>query len=134
MNESFALAPSPHFIAPNNFRAAKVLSIHDGDSPHGMIYVGVPGTPLGMGPDICADNRWRMAYINAPEMSTPQGQPAKQHLESLCELYGCFVKCTVEVLGKDNYGRSLVVIYGTKDGQPINLNQKMLDDGFAVRM
>lgn len=69
--------------------------------------------------------RLRMAHINSPEMSTPQGQPAKAAAEQLVPpgRYACIST------GLDNYGRPLVDI-PLPDGRLFSA--AMLAGGFAV--
>jgi micrococcal nuclease len=68
--------------------------------------------------------RYRLARINAPELSTPEGPPARDHLISLL---GTPLHATT--FKADNYGRYLVEL--SVEGR--NLNDMMVTDGFAVR-
>lgn len=129
---NYALAKPMPYMPPNNFRNAQVLSVHDGDTCRVAVDAGFEGCPLVWGANNIGDNRVRLAGINAPELSTDKGPPAKAHLQMLCATYGCDAHCVVEALGRDNYGRIVVTLYGLDPhGAAINLNQKMLDDGFA---
>jgi endonuclease YncB( thermonuclease family) len=58
--------------------------------------------------------RVRMANIDAPELSQPFGQEAKQFLK---QYEG--QRCTLKTQGKDKYGRTLAVVY--INGKNINL-------------
>jgi endonuclease YncB( thermonuclease family) len=55
-----------------------------------------------------------MANIDAPELSQPFGQEAKQFLK---QYEG--QRCTLKTQGKDKYGRTLAVVY--INGEDINL-------------
>ncbi len=70
--------------------------------------------------------RFRLAHINAPEMSTADGHASRDHLMSLIPARGPLIAHTYK--DPDNYGRWLaeLIVAGT------NVNQKMIDDGFAV--
>ena len=92
--------------------------------------MGTVGIMLYTGGERC-----RMAGMNSPEMSTPQGEPARLHFRELNEKYGLHNRGIVEILGRDNYGRLLINLWGTADsGKPVNINQQMIDDGFAVKV
>jgi micrococcal nuclease len=67
--------------------------------------------------------RYRLARINAPELKTPEGPPARDHLISL--LGTPLIATTSKA---DNYGRYLVEL--SVGG--VNLNDAMVADGFAV--
>lgn len=58
--------------------------------------------------------RVRMANIDAPELSQPFGQEAKQFMK---QYEG--QKCTLKTQGKDKYGRTLAVVY--INGEDINI-------------
>lgn len=130
MTEQFSVLKPSAFTAPNNFRWAKILSSHDGDTVHAELNIGVPGTPLMFGSDICGDNRFRLAGINSPEMPTTAGKKAQRYLAHLCRSLGCFEQCVLEILGRDNYGRPVATIWSA-DGK-VNLNQQMVESGNAV--
>lgn len=129
MNEVNAVLKPKPYAEPNNFRSAEILSCVDGDTVKIRIHAGFPGNPSSWGG--YDDDRVRLAGINAPEMKTHDGPPAKAHLEKLVREY-CHERCVVEILGRDNYGRFGVVIYGFgSEGAPVNLNQRMIDDNYA---
>ncbi len=61
------------------------------------------------------------------------GIAAKQHLESLLELYGLSeVRTHKDRTGK--YGRMLATLIGVHGDELIDLNQRMIDDGHAEPM
>lgn len=128
-SDQFTVLTPSTFTAPNNFRMAAVLSVHDGDTIHCAVESGFPGNPLTFGATESGYNRFRMHGINAPEMKTEKGPPSKAHLQKLCITHRCFNKCVLEILGLDNYGRPVAVLYSA-DGS-VNINQQMLADGFA---
>ena len=89
---------------------------------------------LGFG--IQTRQRFRLLGINAPEKRRPTyeaGIAAKQHLESLLELYGLAeVRTHKDRTGK--YGRMLATLIGVHGSELIDLNQRMIDDGHAEPM
>lgn len=70
-------------------------------------------------------SRWRLAYIDAPELKQPDGEASKAQLNSLIKKN--LPNLSVTDLGKDYYGRRLVVLKGKK--QEINL--EMCVSGYA---
>jgi micrococcal nuclease len=68
--------------------------------------------------------RYRLARINAPELKTPEGPPARDHLTSLLG-----IPLIATTSKADNYGRYLVEL--SVGG--VNLGDAMVADGFAVR-
>jgi micrococcal nuclease len=71
--------------------------------------------------------RVRLARINAPEMKTPGGPPAKNYLIDL--IAGRPVKIqTAKEVSYDKYGRYIAEVW-LGDA---NVSQKMLDSGNAV--
>jgi len=72
--------------------------------------------------------RVRMLGINAPEMKTPFGQPAKDHLLALID--GQVVDLQPDHISadKDVYGRLLryVILNG------VDIDKKMVTDGYAI--
>jgi micrococcal nuclease len=72
------------------------------------------------------DDSYRLARINAPEMKTAEGPPARTHLVSLlAQSAGPLLVTTTKA---DKYGRWLAEIY--VNGK--NMNDQMVADGFAV--
>lgn len=78
---------------------------------------------IDLGFDIHHRMKCRLARINAPEMSTPEGQPAKDHLTKLLNPDQVLIKST----SLDKYGRALVEIISGDT----NVNDAMLVAGFA---
>jgi endonuclease YncB( thermonuclease family) len=103
--------------------SATVISITDGDSAHIEIDLGLR---------IYHRTNCRLFGINTPELNSPdpvartQAQAAKARLAELIDGQAVFVYSHA----LDKYGRPLVTIF--LDG--ININQQMVDEGFAVVM
>ena len=80
--------------------------------------------------------RFRLLGIDAPEKRRPTydaGIAAKQHLESLLDLYGLAeVRTHKDRTGK--YGRFLATLIGVDGSELIDLNQRMIIDGHAEPM
>lgn len=68
--------------------------------------------------------RYRLAGIDAPELSQEFGQEAKEFLEALLASSD---QITVEVEGVDRYGRSLAHVFVSG----INVSEILLENGFA---
>lgn len=80
-------------------------------------------------------NLWtiRLLGINTPEMNTPGGEPAKQHLRALCEKHSDEGRNLYFVSHKPkrgNFGRYLFEILSAD--MAVNINQQMISDGHAV--
>lgn len=90
---------------------AKLNKIVDGDTVNLTIDLGFRMTMTA---------NCRLAGINAPEMSTKEGQVAKVYLTTI--LPESFI---IESTGLDKYGRPVVKIG--------DINQKMIDSGNAVK-
>lgn len=71
--------------------------------------------------------RVRLARINAPEMSTPAGPPAKNYLIDLIAGKPVRITTTAEK-SYDKYGRYIAEVWIGD----VDVNQKMLDSGNAV--
>lgn len=99
---------------------AKLIRVIDGDTIEADIDLGF---------DIHYIAKIRLAGINAPEMKTPQGAPAKEYLASLVTNR---VLVVTTKLNKEfeKYGRVLGEI--TING--FSVNQQMITEGFAVAM
>lgn len=95
----------------------KILKVVDGDTVHVSIDFGF---------DAWQNHTVRLAHINAPEKNTPEGVDAKAYLDKIAEniRYMRTIKDS-----KEKYGRYLGVFF---DSQWNNMNQAMVDGGFAV--
>lgn len=75
----------------------------------------------------------RLLGINAPEMDTQEGKDAKAHLTKLFADSQMPIVIQTKLDRDDKYGRLLGTFFiGTVIGK--NLNQAMVDDGFAKVM
>lgn len=68
----------------------------------------------------------RLAHINAPEMRTPEGKAAKEHLAVIMGTQTMLLKTFKP---KDKYGRYLAEVYV----QGTLINKKMVLDGHATK-
>lgn len=101
----------------------KVISVYDGDTPTLEIDTFI-NRQYFRGP--C-----RLLGINAPEMDSEGGKPSKLYL---ARLLGKKKKLRAEIKGDDKYGRPLVKMEVKKDKNWMDVNQIMLDKGYAVPM
>lgn len=100
----------------------KVLRVVDGDTVEVDIDLGLHIRVIRM---------VRLLGIDAPEMSTPEGPKAKEHLISLLE--NNFIVIQTKLDRDDKYGRLLGTLYVATIVGP-NINKMMVDDGFAKVM
>jgi micrococcal nuclease len=70
----------------------------------------------------------RLAGINAPERRTAAGKASKQHLEQLILEWPPQIVRTTINHEFEKYGRVLATLFYAG----VNLNAKMVEDGFAV--
>jgi micrococcal nuclease len=103
---------------------ATVLRVIDGDTVH---------VDLDLGCDVHQRMTLRLFGINAPEMRTPEGPAARDHLIRLLGLVEGlgFPVVVVDTIKdrREKYGRYLAVL-STIDG--LNVNERMILDGHAV--
>lgn len=71
--------------------------------------------------------RFRMARINAPEMSTPEGQVSKAWFEDK-RVKQLIEPATIVSKKQDDYGRWLCELYAWND---VNVNDLMVKEGVA---
>lgn len=88
----------------------------------------------------------RLLGINAPEMhgdSAQRGESARRYLIELLGKYGVVdedgweLTVATKLDRDDKYGRVLGTLFGRNRAgfnEPVNLNERMLSDGYAVRM
>ena len=67
----------------------------------------------------------RLANINAPESSTPQGQKSASYLKTLVE----GKRVVIKSVATDVYGRVVAHVWQYSDG--VYVNQMMVDSGHA---
>ena len=112
-------------------RRAKIVRLVDGDTVD---------VDIDLGMAITTRQRLRLFGINTPEVRGPEkvaGHAAPQHLADLLVRYrhegewDIVVQTRKDKRGK--YGRYLADLVGEDgDGNPVNLNMKMVADGHAV--
>lgn len=112
-------------------RRAKIVRLVDGDTVD---------VDIDLGMAITTRQRLRLFGINTPEVRGPEkvaGHAATQHLADLLVRYrhegewDIVVQTRKDKRGK--YGRYLADLVGEDgDGNPVNLNMKMVADGHAV--
>lgn len=79
---------------------------------------------VDLGFNIFVKEKFRLAKINAPETSTPEGKEVKELVSNMLT----DKEIVLDVLKQDKYGRWLAIVL--LDGQEIN--QWLLDNGHAV--
>lgn len=134
VTEKFAPAADAIFDRPNNFRTAFVVRVVDADT----VDLDILLDDLG---ESRLQRRARLYGLNSHESRTPDGKAATAHLidilpkplpqppDSAKEVQPTIV---VELRGREKYGRLLLILWDQKvTGEWVNLNQKMIDDGFA---
>jgi len=103
-----------------------IVNVVDGDTVDMAVDLGL---------DVSISVRLRLYGINAPEMHGPtaaKGVAARQHLLDLLGGISAHVVIKTVKDRREKYGRYLATIY-TGDTIPgTSVNQKMVDDGFAV--
>jgi len=113
-------------------RRARIVRLVDGDTVD---------VDIDLGMAITTRQRLRLFGINTPEVRGPEklaGHAATQHLADLLVKFACddgewdiVVQTYKDKKGK--FGRLLAVLIGDDgDGNPINLNERMVADGHAV--
>ncbi len=112
-------------------RRAKIVRLVDGDTVD---------VDIDLGMAITTRQRLRLFGINTPEVRGPEkvaGHAATQHLADLLVQFrhegewDIVVKTYRDKKGK--YGRYLADLIGKDgDGDPVNLNERMVVDGHAV--
>lgn len=98
---------------------AMIVKVVDGDTVDVIIDLGLR---------ISTQQRIRLYGINAPEMKTPQGPPAKKRLSELLPV-GAEVIIRTRKDRQEKYGRYLGIF---TDSEGHEVNQRMVDEGFAV--
>lgn len=98
---------------------ATIIKVVDGDTVHADVDLGFDTHML---------MTIRLAGIDAPEMGTPLGPPAKAHLAQLIDASSDHVVISTVKDKKEKFGRYLG--YLTAGG--VRVNDQMVRDGFAV--
>jgi micrococcal nuclease len=100
--------------------SARLLRVVDGDTVDVEIDLGL---------DVSTHARIRLAGLNAPEISTPAGVAAAEHLDELVALAGSPLTIRTEKDRREKYGRYLGTLLRTGGG--LDVNARMVSDGFA---
>ena len=116
---------------------ARVVRVIDGDTVE---------TEVDLGFSVKITRKLRLYGIDTPEMrgdEKERGAEARDHLIKLCYLYALnqqggrvldspilLVKTYKDKSGK--FGRMLGTLVGLEDDEPIDLNQRMVEDSFAI--
>ncbi len=93
---------------------AKVTKVNDGDSIEVMLDTGV--------------GRVRLSGIDTPEHDQPHGRESSMALKSLLPV-GSAVE--LEVVTQDQFRRVVAVVWLVEAGARVNVNERMLRDGYA---
>ena len=112
-------------------RRAKIVRLVDGDTVD---------VDMDLGMSITTRQRLRLFGINTPEVRGPEkaaGHAATEHLAELLVTFAHKGEWDIVVQTykdkKGKYGRYLAVLLGEdSDGNPVNLNERMVTDGHAV--
>jgi endonuclease YncB( thermonuclease family) len=102
---------------------AQVIRVVDGDTLHAEVDLGC---------DVRIALTIRLARLNAPEMRTPQGPPAKAFTEAWVAAHGSAVILRTIKDRREKYGRYLAEVLSGVGSDALSLNQALLDGGFAV--
>jgi len=105
-----------------NILKGKIIRVHDGDTPIVQI----------CWLDVFKVCRVRMASMNAPELSNPDGSGIKAR-DYLASILTVGLEVLVQCYIVDNYGRPLGTIYLSQKATK-SVNQMMIDSGNAVPM
>ena len=118
-------APVPPFLLEklNHYRAT-VTSVVDGDTFEADV-------DLGLG--LTARQVFRLHGVDAPEVDTEAGVAAKRF--AVLQLMKRQGQVILYIIGRDKYGRYLADVWLSETGYPkgVRLNQKLIDEGLAVR-
>lgn len=102
------------------YRHVELLRVVDGDTLK---------LEIDMGNRIKWNDNFRLAGIDTPELSTPEGVAVRSHVIALCA-QGLTL---VETYKRDKFGRWLADVYFKGDGgTEIHLNRLLLIEGYAV--
>lgn len=102
---------------------ARVIRVVDGDTLH---------LEVDLGFDVRRRDSFRLAHLNAPEMSTPEGVAARDWLVAQLDEAGGVVTLQTIKDRREKYGRYLAVLLTGPTGALRDLNEAMVDAGHAV--
>ena len=109
--------------ADSQFRNARVIRVIDGDTIEAEIVVA---SKAEFGSELKLTTIGRLYGINAPDDSRKSA--ATENLRKLIADHCREGAFQAELKGRDKYGRCLLIIWS----QGISLNQRMIDQGYAV--
>lgn len=115
----------PNTGVPDYQYLARVMKVLDGDSVH---------LEVDQGLDHLQKLKVRLYGINAPELASAAGPPARQHLIGLLGWATTTIPTVFIRTIKDRtekYGRYLALIFPTIT-MDVSVNDQMIRDGFAV--
>ena len=113
-------------VQPNYTYEALVERIVDGDTVILTVRVGFY--------ILSERQKFRLNGINAPELPSPEGQAAKAALAEFLKIPGVVIQSHKGSAALDRYNRWLAMIWAMDDkGVQFNVNQAMLDNGFAKK-
>lgn len=117
---------SDTLIQPGYIYRAQVVSIHDADTVTVDIDLGLR---VWM-----RKQKIRLADINAPELRRPDqaGENALAVLKRFLANSDVVIQTRKD--GVEKYGRWLGVIYATDSGGQFNVNERLIKEGYAVRI
>ena len=114
----------PSLLEKLNYYRATVTSVVDGDTFEAEV-------DLGFG--LTGRKVFRLRGLDAPEMDTEEGIAAKRF--AVLQLKKSKGDVILKVTGHDQYGRYVADVWIPNAGKPndLSLNQKLIDEGLAVR-
>lgn len=113
--------------ANHSCRPAKLVRVIDGDTVECAILLA---TTADIGCDLTIKTSCRLYGINAPDTKPDGPEKTKAATEHLKQFIAANCKdgqFSAELKGRDKYGRILIEVLSNG----VNLNQKMIEDGFA---
>jgi endonuclease YncB( thermonuclease family) len=125
-------------LATPSTHAGDNVGIHS-DFPHARVVVTevVDGDTVRISPPVYVAGQYRtvvrLADIDAPDVSTPEGQWAKGNLTNLLAQYGGVVHLDIDKSrGVDDDGRIIAVVYTrVSESTLLNVNKWLVDNGYA---
>ena len=118
--------------------SASSIGVHS-DFPHARVVVTyvVDGDTVHISPPVYVAGQYRtvvrLADINAPELTTPEGNNSRSALVGLLSSRGCVVYLDIDKSrGVDEYGRVIAVLYVRINATTLlNVNKWLVDNGYA---
>jgi len=125
-NRTLAESPeSPFLLEKLNYYRATATHVLDGDTFYAAVDLGFGLTALQI---------FRLRGVDAPEMGTEEGIAAKRFL--VLQMKKSKGRVILKVTAHDKYGRYIADVWLPQTGHPkgLHLNQKLVDEGLAVRV